>query len=69
MAEFWALTTPDGAAAGETVALVNNFRHVQALNDRTIYYADLKLRCKHRDWTKSMSSTCDIYYKYIKITI
>ena len=66
MAEFWALTTPDGAASADfPVALVNNFRHVQALNDRTIYYADLKLRCKHRDWTQSMSSTCDIYYKYV----
>ena len=43
--------------------IVDNFRPPQALNGRTIYYADLKLRCKHRDWTKSMSSTCDIYYK------
>ena len=64
MAEFWALTTPDGSSDGTTpIPLIDNFSPPQALNGRTIYYADLKLRCKHRDWTKSMSSTCDIYYK------
>ena len=45
------------------VPLIDNFRPPQPLNGRTIFYADLKLRCKHRDWTQSRVSSCNIYYK------
>jgi len=61
MKMFYELMTDHGGVEATPVPLVLNFRPVEPLNGRTVYYADLKLRCDHRDWTKCHN--CQIYYK------
>ena len=64
MAEFYKLSTNSGKGSMKTaIPLLNNFRTVQPLNDRKLYFADLKLKCKHRDWTKTYK--CDFEYRYV----
>merc|ERR1712165_121839 len=58
---FYELMTDHGGVEATPVPLVLNFRPVEPLNGRTVYYADLKLRCDYRDWTKCHN--CQIYYK------
>ena len=56
---FFKLATNENSNSGQN--LINNYRPVQILNNRTIFYADLKLDCDNHGWKESQG--CEIYFK------
>jgi len=59
---FFKLATNENSTPGQN--LINNYRPVQILNNRTIFYADLKLDCDDHGWKQTQG--CEIYFKETK---